>query len=221
MNTRIIFVGVFTIAVSTASLALADDDGWVSLFNGKDLAGWKQINGTAQFRVENGAIVGTTAPGPANSFLCTTKHYGDFELQFEVMVDPRLNSGVQIRSNQKPDYNKGLVYGYQVEIATPGHSGYSGGDAGSIYDEARRRRWIGPPKTTPQAGAAFKADQWNKFRVVCRGDSIKTWVNGVPVANIKDAMTASGFIGLQVHAFRGDPPAEVRWRNIRIRELPR
>ena len=71
-----------------------------------------------------------------------------------------------------------------------------------------------------EAEAAFQPNQWNKFRVVCLGDSIRTWGNGVPVANIKDDMTACGFIGLQVHAFQLDPPAEVRWRNLRIRELP-
>ncbi len=219
MNARIILVGFLVLVVSATFAVLADNNGWVSLFNGKDLTGWRQINGMAKYHVEDGTIVGTTAPGP-NSFLCTEKNYGDFELKFDVMVDPRLNSGVQIRSNSTPEYKNGRVHGYQVEIATPCHPGYSGGDAGAIWDEARHTKWIGAPKSTPEAAAAFKPNQWNGFRVICRGDSIRTWVNGVSVADIKDDMTVRGFIGLQVHAFRHDPPAEVRWRNIRIRELP-
>ena len=74
---------------------------WVALFDGKSLEGWTQRNGTATYRVEDGAIVGKTNEGSPNSFLCTDKPYGDFELEFEVKVDNRLNSGVQIRSQTR------------------------------------------------------------------------------------------------------------------------
>ncbi|HVR34801.1 MAG TPA: DUF1080 domain-containing protein [Methylomirabilota bacterium] len=194
-----------------AAAADSDANGWVPLFNGENLDGWKQINGTATYRVEDGAIVGKTAEGSPNSFLCTERDYADFELEFEVKVDPRLNSGVQIRSQSKPDYKNGRVHGYQVEIAVNGTAGF-------IYDEARRG-WLSEDRSDPKARAAFKRDDWNHYRVVCKGDTIKTWVNGVPVADLKDSMTSAGFIGLQVHSFRGDSPAEVSWRNIRIREL--
>jgi len=172
---------------------------WVDLFDGKTLAGWTQKN----------AILGTTAKGSPNSFLCTEKLYGDFELEFEVNVDSRLNSGVQIRSNSYKEYNNRRVHGYQVEIATNGTAGY-------IYDEARRG-WLSKNRKDPAANAAFKDGRWNKYNVVCKGDSIKTWVNGVPVANVVDAMTKVGFIGLQVHGFGGETPATVQWRNIRIK----
>lgn len=188
-----------------------DDGGSVSLFNGKNLDGWRQINGTAKYEVQDGTIVGTTAKGSPNSFLCTEKHYSDFELEFEVKVDPRLNSGVQFRSNSLKEYRNGRVHGYQVEIAT--------NNAGRIYDEARRGRWLDEAPNAEKARQAFKVNEWNKFRVVCVGDSIKTWLNGVPIADITDSMTKKGFIGLQVHSFGGDPPAQVRWRNIRIKEL--
>jgi len=188
------------------------DDGWVALFDGKTLNGWRQINGTATYKVDEGTILGTTAEGSPNSFLCTEKLYGDFELEFEVKLDSRLNSGVQIRSNSFPEYHNGRVHGYQVEIAT-------GGNAGRIYDEARRNKWLDEQRENDEARKAFKPDEWNKFRVVCKGPSIKTWVNDVPVADMADDMTATGFIGLQVHSFGGDPPAWVRWRNIRIKEL--
>ncbi|MBI4603740.1 MAG: DUF1080 domain-containing protein, partial [Planctomycetes bacterium] len=185
---------------------------WLPLFNGKDLSGWKVLNGTAKYEVEGNAIVGTTAEGSPNSFLCTEKLYGDFELQFDVKLDPRLNSGVQVRSQSRPDYQNGRVHGYQVEIST-------GGEAGFIYDEARRG-WLSTDRTDPKARAAFREDAWNRYRVLCQGDSIRTWVNGVPVARVVDSTDAKGFIGLQVHSFRGDRPAQVRWRQLFLREIP-
>ncbi len=201
--------------VGTACAYLQKDSSngeeWVSLFNGKNLEGWEQINGTATYEVEDGCIVGTTVEGSPNSFLCTKKYYSDFELVFDVKVDPRLNSGVQIRSNSTEDYRNGRVHGYQVEISTNGNAGF-------IYDEARRG-WLSKDRTDPQARQAFDADGWNHYRVLCDGDTIKTWVNGVPVADLHDSMTSTGFIGLQVHSFKGDTPAWVRWRNIRLREL--
>ena len=191
--------------------AQSSDGGWVPLFNGRNLDGWQQINGTAKYRVGDDMIVGTTVEGSPNSFLCTEKLYGDFELTFDVKVDSRLNSGVQIRSNSYPAYRNRRVHGYQVEIAINGTAGY-------IYDEARRG-WLSRNRNDPKANAAFKDKAWNHYRVLCRGDSIRTWVNGVPVANVTDSMTHKGFIGLQVHGFRGDSPAEVRWRKLFIREL--
>ena len=194
----------------TASASASD---WIDLFNGKDLTGWEQKNGTATYEVRNGMIIGTTVQGSPNSFLCTQEHYRDFELEFEVKVDARLNSGVQIRSHSLPDYRNGRVHGYQVEI-DPSEQASSGG----IYDEARRG-WLFDLQDNQDARAAFKRNTWNHFRVRAQGDSIQTWVNGVPVADLRDSMTPSGFIGLQVHSFQGDPPAQARWRNLRIRPL--
>ena len=190
---------------------VAKDDQSQELFNGKDFTGWKQINGTAKYEVVEGTIVGTTVEGSPNSFLCTTKNYGDFELEFEVKVDTPLNSGVQIRSNSLAEYQDGRVHGYQVEIST-------NGEAGFIYDEARRG-WLSTDRNNEAARAAFKDGEWNKYRVVCQGDSLKTWINDVPVADVKDDLTATGFIGLQVHSYQADKPAQVRWRNIRLKDL--
>ncbi|MGH7201184.1 MAG: 3-keto-disaccharide hydrolase [Planctomycetaceae bacterium] len=183
----------------------------VSLFNGKDLAGWKQINGTATYVVEDGVIVGTTVEGSPNSFLCTTKDYGDFELEFEVKVDDRLNSGVQIRSHSKADFKDGRVHGPQVEIeAAPGEAGY-------VYSEGTGRGWLSQDRTKNNV---FKTGEWNHYRVRAVGPRIQTWINGEPVADLTDEESyRSGFIGLQVHSFKGDSPAQVRWRNIRIREV--
>jgi hypothetical protein len=198
-----------------AALPAADDDGWISLFDGKTLDGWEQRNGTAVYRVEDGAIVGRTSEGSPNSFLCTTKEYDDFELKFEVKVDDRLNSGVQIRSASRGGTPQGRVHGPQVEIATNGTAGY-------IYGEALGTGWLSKDRDDPQAKAAFKKGEWNQFHVIAKGNSIKTWVNGVPVADLIDDQSgmASGFIGLQVHGIpQGQGPYEVRWRNIELRRL--
>jgi len=190
-------------------------DKWKSLFDGKSLKGWKQLTGHANYYVEDDCIIGSSVPEKVNSFLCTEKHYGDFILELELKVDQGLNSGVQIRSNQFKDYKNGLVHSYQVEI-DPSERAYSGG----IYDEARRG-WLNDLKDNEEARKAFINGQWNKYRVECIGDSIKTWVNGVPAADLVDSMTLSGFIGLQVHATQTKEPLRVRWRNIRIQDLGR
>lgn len=212
-------------------LSSGADAGFVPLFDGKTLNGWEICNGQATYRVEEGAIVGRTAEGSPNSFLCTTKDYGDFVLEFETKTDPLLNSGVQVRSHRyigdagarvftgtetvQRKFPKGRVYGYQVEIANE-QSGSSGG----IYDEARRG-WLHDISGIPAARAAFKDNQWNKYRVEARGDHIRVWVNGAPAADVVDPLDLTGFIALQVHAYKGPKPIEVRWRNIQIQDLGR
>jgi hypothetical protein len=200
-------------AVTAADDAKPSGEGWAALFNGRDLTGWKQNNGTAKYTVEDGCVLGTTNEGSPNSFLCTTRDYGDFELRFEVKVDDRLNSGVQIRSHSTPDFKDGRVHGPQVEIAI-------NGTAGRIYDEGRRGRWLDEKEPAADAKAAFKKGAWNQYRVLVEGNRYQTWVNGVPVADVKDDMDKAGFIGLQVHGIRaGEGPYQVRWRNIYVREL--
>lgn len=160
----------------------------------------------------DGTIVGISKLGTPNTFLATQKQYGDFILEFDFKIDEGLNSGVQLRSESKKDYQKGRVHGYQFEI-DPSERAWSGG----IYDEARRN-WLYPLTWNPQAKTAFKSKEWNKARVEAFGNSIATWINGVPCANIWDDMTLSGFIALQVHAIASaaDEGKTVRWKNIRI-----
>lgn len=184
-----------------------------SLFDGKTLTGWKQLGGKALYEARDGAIVGTSVRGTPNSFLCTEKTYGDFILEFEVKVDPPLNSGVQIRSNSLKQYRKGRVHGYQVEIDSSERA-FSGG----IYDEAGRG-WLHDLKDNEEARKAFDVEKWNHYRVVAIGDWMRTWVNGVPAADLVDSMTQTGFIGLQVHGVKTKEPLTVRWRNIRIQDL--
>jgi hypothetical protein len=213
------------IAISTAS-ALAED-GFTPLFNGTDLSGWEQHSGKAEYRVENGAIVGKTVAGTGNSFLCTKKEYGDFVLEFEFKVAPDMNSGVQFRSQffekatefeidgKKFKVAADRVHGYQFEI-DPSPRAFTGG----IYDEARRG-WLKDLKENPAAQKAFKQGEWNAARIECKGDSLKTWLNGVQAAELIDGKTTKGIIALQVHGIgKGkNPGEEISWRNIRIKEL--
>jgi hypothetical protein len=197
------------------------------LFDGKSLDGWVQHGGQAKYRVENGEIVGTSVPNTQNTFLCTAKEYGDFVLELEFKVHPELNSGVQIRSQvfadereidvegKKKKVPADRVHGYQVEI-DPSERSYSG----AIYDEARRGRFLADLADNEAARKAFKQGEWNKFRIECRGNSIKTWINDVPAVSLVDDATAKGVIALQVHGVgKREDALDVRWRNIKLAEL--
>ena len=196
--------------------ATADNCG--AIFDGKTLEGWTQYNGKATYRVEDGAIVGKTAKGSPNSFLCTKKEYGDFELTFEVKCHNNLNSGVQIRSNCKGGAPDGRVNGPQVEIEA---SGAKGAEAGYIYGEACGG-WMTPKdKRTPHKH--FKDGEWNAYKTIAKGPRIQVWVNGTQVSDLTDEAKfkshPKGFIGLQVHGVGNNGPFEVAWRNIKLKEL--
>jgi len=190
---------------------------WQSLFNGKDLKGWKQLGGKAQYSATDNEIIGTTVLETPNSFLATEKEYGNFILELEFKLDKEFNSGIQFRSQSRPDYQNGRVFGYQMEI-DPSDRKWSGG----IYEEGRRG-WQYPMELNPAGQNAFKKNDWNKYRIECRGAEIRTWVNGVPTAHLVDTALAKGFIALQVHSIGNkadDAGKNIRWRNIRIIEDP-
>lgn len=217
MFRRFVLTIVF-VAVPMAGVDADHDGGFVSLFNGKNLDGWTQRNGTATYRVENNTIVGRTAEGSPNSFLCSNKLYGDFELKFEVKCDNALNSGVQIRSQTK-DGPFGRVNGPQVEIEA---SGSNGAEAGYIYGEAAGG-WMTPEKDL-KPHKHFKDGDWNAYHVVAVGPNIQVWINGHHISDLtheeRYKSHPKGFIGLQVHAIgTGQGPFEVSWRNIQLRDL--
>jgi len=217
---------------------------WQELFNGKDLTGWTQKGGTAKFFVEDGCIVGETVNEAKRSgFLCTERTFCDFVLEFEFKVDSELNSGVQLRSDTKLNKRgKEVVFGYQVEIDAsqkpfvpkpeskrPANLDEKGNAVppgkprlwtGGIYDEGRRG-WLYTLHKDPKARAAYKPNDWNTIKVKAIGDSIKTWVNSIPAADIKDSETACGFIGFQVHRLKKPipKPMQVRFKYIRIKDL--
>ncbi|MGB4052898.1 MAG: DUF1080 domain-containing protein [Dysgonamonadaceae bacterium] len=230
MKKQVFILIAMLVAVATS----AQEPQWQNLFNGKNLKGWTKLNGTAEYKIQDNAIVGVSKMGTPNTFLATDKMYNNFILEFEFKIDEGLNSGVQFRSNSLKDYRDGRVHGYQFEI-DPSERAWTGG----IYDEARRG-WLYPltyntmkavvvksddsgeclypPTYNPLAQKAFKKNEWNKGRIEAIGNSIRTWVNGIPCADLIDDMTKSGFIALQVHQI-GNPKDEgktVSWRNIRI-----
>ena len=202
---------------------------WEPLFDGKTLDGWQVLEGKGKFFVEDGAIVGETAAGVKGSYLCTKDSYEDFVLELEFKIDEGLNSGVHIRSDVHEKetttlylsgklqlvartFDAGQVYGYQIEIDTSDRA-WTGG----LY-EAGRRGWLQTLEYNEPAREAFKQGEWNKFRIQAAQDSVKTWLNGVPATDTRDAWCRSGLIGFQLHGSK-DSGKQVRWRNIRIHKL--
>lgn len=209
--------GVFSIIVllifTSCNKSKKESEPWVNLFDGKTLDGWHTKGGKATYEVKDNSIIGTSTLNTPNTFLCSNEMYGDFILELEYKVDPKLNSGIQIRSNSLPFYQNGRVHGYQIEI-DPSDRAWSCG----IYDESRRG-WLYPLTDNPPAQKAFKQNDWNKYRIEAIGDTIKTWINGVPAAYLIDDKTASGFIGLQVHGIGNNAEkngTQVIWKNIKI-----
>jgi len=194
-------------------ITIAQQGEWQNLFNGKDLTGWKQLNGKARYEVKDGMIVGSTVSDQPNSFLATEKDYQDFVLELEFMVDTTMNSGIQFRSASTPDYQQGRVHGYQMEI-DPSKRAWSGG----IYEEAGRL-WLYTLEYNERAKKAFQNGSWNKYRIECIGNRVRTWVNNVPAAYIIDTGANKGFIALQVHSIGKDvtPGKQIMWKNIRIK----
>jgi hypothetical protein len=225
---RLLSIGSLAFSLALLVSFAADEKKWTSLFDGKSLDGWAPKGGTAKYEAKDGMIVGSTVEGSPNTFLCTKKDYADFEFEADVLCDKELNSGFQIRSHaydketvpegakNKKGRPAGTVFGYQCEIAEADR-----GTCGFFYDEARRARFLDDAdKRTDAAKKAFKDNEWNHYRIVAQGDHIRSWVNGVPCADFNDSLDKSGFIGLQVHGIaKGKGPYQVRWKNVRIREL--
>jgi Domain of Unknown Function (DUF1080) len=227
MNLRILTTSLLalTITLSIASATRADRE--VKIFNGKDFKGWTKRGGVATYTVEDGVIVGRSAPNTENTFLCTDKEFGDFTLELDFKIDAKnnFNSGVQIRSHSrpegKPENKKERVYGYQVEIDTNADRAWTGG----IYYEGgskdRGAGWLNGLAENEAAQKQRRLGEWNHFKIVCEGRNIKTWLNGVPAADFTDkddkAFARKGFIALQVHGV-GDlkKTREVRWKNLKL-----
>jgi len=216
-----------TVILSGMNLSAGE---WTKLFNGNDIKAWEKKGGGADYKAEDGCIVGTTKPKTPNTFLCPPGKYGDFELTFDVKCDPALNSGVQIRSisdaDEVPD---GLsdkdaakakkkadgrsLFGPQVEIA-------ANGNAAGVWFEGVGGWLLDPKKEV--ANEAYKKDGWNSYRVLAKGEHIRVWVNGTKISDGKDTRSkfAKGRLGFQVHGIgKKTGTYSVRWKNIKIREV--
>jgi hypothetical protein len=226
--------------IVTSLLALplcqAAEPGFTDLFNGKDLTGWKRVNGNGEYKIEGDQIVGFGENVKSNTFLRTEKTYKDFDFRFEMKFDDLSgNSGMMFRGLQK-EGNDGRVYGYQCEHDNGKGRAWTAG----LYDEARRS-WLAPfrnddkkktfseaevkkheedrKKFTEQGQKITKWDDWNEIRIVCKGKHIQIWLNGEERVDYTDdapEFTPEGFFALQVHSGKS---CKVRWRNIRIKEL--
>lgn len=189
-------------------------DGFVALFDGKTLDGWKNPYTWGKSEVVDGEIHLT---GDKKFFVITEKTYSDFIFEGEVLLPPgKANSGFIFRGQVEP--NK--VFGYQCEVDGDAKRAWSGG----LYDEGRRMWFISPIKGDAaseaafkqRAGDTFKRDDWNSYRITCKGKSIKIEVNGVVTTDIEDDKDASGVIAIQHHGEKGQT---YKFRNLRIKEL--
>lgn len=192
-----------------SAAAMASDDGFVPLFDGKSFEGWE--GNREVFRIEDGAIVGgsLTKPVARNEFLCTTREYGDFELRLKFkLLGEGANAGVQIRSRRIPDHHE--MIGYQADLGE--------GWWGCLYDESRRRKVLaGLPKE--ERSKVVRKDDWNDYVIRAQGKRIQLWINGQQTLDYTepdDSIPQRGLIGLQIH---GGPASEAWYKDLRIREL--
>ncbi len=207
---------------------------WISLFDGKTLDGWKQLDGTAKFEVRDGTIVGIITPGVAkNSFLVTTDDtFTDFVFECEFRCDPGINSGVQFRSRPADEKVK-RVYGYQYEIDPTPRALTGGVQEEGGYGRRGPSNWLAPRDSKGELlaawnkahGDAFRpAPAWNTCRIEVRGAHLKTWLNGQLLADFDDLAPVAiphGFFGLQVHATKNAElfGREVAFRHLRVKRL--
>lgn len=230
MELKRTFLMSFVVALFCSINLSSQNDGWVDLFNGKDLTGWERIGGNARYEVIDGEIVGISVANkfpptdpheraklkfedfPTNTFLMSEKAYTDFIVELELKVG-NMNGGIQFRSNSDPAYFDGIFYGYQCEV-DPSERAWSAG----VYDEMGRA-WLYPATFNPEARKAFKSNKWNLYRIECIGNNIRTWLNEIPVAHLIDDIHPKGHFGLQVHfTFNEEQVGErIYWKNIRIK----
>ena len=231
------------LATAAVSLGAAgertDADGFVSLFNGKDLTGWD--GDPRLWSVKDGVIRGeTTAQNPANGNTFLIYKGGtaaDFELRVKFRLNSSNNSGIQYRSKHVADgnpRNKWVVRGYQGEVRNeadvPNVSGFiydEGGKRGRLCLVGEKAVWENDKKTvtgqtcTPeQFKKAFKLDDWNEYTIIAKGDRIQQFINGVQTVDFTDreqgAALTDGIIALQLHAGK---PMWAEFKDIRLKKL--
>ena len=188
-----------------------------ALFNGKDLKGWKTRGGESTFEAKDGCVRSVCKPDSPSTYLCTEKDdYADFLLTFETKFVTETNSGIMIRAQAKgPGGN--TVFGPQVEHEpfTQGR-GWSGGIYGQDCGGWFYPVWLKEHADTRKAQQQKKADEWNRVTIQAKGDTIKTWLNGVPVAHWKTDTYKKGYFGLQMHKGK---QGEVLWRDFKLQPL--
>ena len=193
--------------VAVATSLPAAEDGFESIFNGKDLTGWE--GDPFIWKVEDGELVGKHPGISYNDFLASEKSYSDFILRFQIhLVNHSGNGGMQFRSQRIKGSME--MIGYQADV---GQNYW-----GSLYDESRRRVVLYQADEKVLA-RALKVDDWNDYEVHAEGKRIVLKINGVTTTDYTeedDSIPLEGRLAPQVHS---GPPTESRFRNIRIKEL--
>lgn len=182
----------------------------ITLFDGETFDGWE--GDMTWFRIEEGAIVAgkMTEPIPHNTFLCTTRDFGDFVLHLKVKLvgGDTANAGIQLRSKRVPDNHE--VSGYQADM---GQKYW-----GCLYDESRRNKVLASVDQALVDGV-LKQGEWNDYLIRCEGKRIRLWLNGsqtVDYTETEEGIADSGIIGLQVH---GGPASEAWYKDIVLTPL--
>jgi len=208
---------LLTLCCLILSPVMADDEvtaGFKPLFDGKTMEGWNNPYKWGEIEIVDGEI---HLKGDKKYFVVTDQKFANFIFEGEVLLPKgKANSGFMFRAHAEP----GKVYGYQAEVDGDANRKWSGG----LYDEGRRQWFISPIKGNKEseqafrdrAGDAFQRDDWNKYRITCKGNRITIEVNGVVVTDIEDDKDASGVIGIQHHGEKGQT---YKFRNLRIKEL--
>ncbi len=187
-----------------AALALSAGD-WVSLFDGKSLAGWEP-RGKALWSIENGELVGRQGPAGEPGDLFTAARYADFELEAEWKMRWPGNSGFWFKY-------QGPKTGCQADfLDQPSEAGIL---SGSVYCMGLKFVAVNrDPKTV-------RKDGWNRLRIRMEGDRVQVWMNGTRVVDgAANVFPGPGQLGLQVHAGAAFQNMEIRVRNARLRRLP-
>ncbi len=198
-------IALITALLMICSVASAQ----ISLFNGKDLSGWK-IYGTEKWYVDDGLLICESGPDQEYGYLATEKHYKDFELNLEFKQEANGNSGVFIRSTIEGT----KITGWQVEVAQQ-RTSLDGDATGGIY-ESYGRGWLIKPDMEKDKN--LKVGDWNTLKIRVVGPEVTTWLNGVEMVSISDEKIGKGegSVALQIHSGGG---IKVKWKNIVLKEL--
>ena len=200
----IIFLFLISFIFTNSFAQTSKSSKWTSLFNKKDLSGWK-IYGTEKWYVENGELICESGPDKEYGYLGTDQKFKDFELSLQFKQEANGNSGVFFHSSIEGT----KIAGWQAEVAPPGHS------TGGIY-ESYGRGWLIKP--TEDKDKALKMGEWNEMIVKVVGNNVKTYLNGTEMITFTDDKIGSvdGIIALQIHSGGG---IKVKWRKIKVREI--
>jgi hypothetical protein len=227
-----LFAVSFLAAILVATAAVADESGFVSLFDGKTLDGWS-CPAMKYWSVEDGAITARNAEPIKECYYLVWQggKPADFELilKFRIQGSADANSGVQIRSHVRPD---GFVEGYQADITREPKY------CGALYDETPKRGLVaqkGQRVTIDEDGRRtiekfadsaelykkIDLDGWNEYHIIAQGPHVTTKVNGQLMWEVTDRQKdrkadAPGVIALQLHV---GPPMQVQFKDIRLKVL--